>query len=114
MGQGEPLDNLDNVLKSTQILTADYGWAWSPRRITISTVGLRKNMKRLLDESECHVAVSLHSPIHEQRQALMPAERQFAISDIIQLLKQYDWSDASPLSTPCSQAPTTHLSTHAS
>ena len=92
MGQGEPLDNLDSVLKSTQILTADYGWAWSPRRITISTVGLRKNMKRLLDESECHVAVSLHSPIHEQRQALMPAERQFAISDIIQLLKQYDWS----------------------
>ena len=92
MGQGEPLDNLDNVLKSTEILTADYGWAWSPHRITISTVGLKMNMQRLLDESECHVAVSLHSPIHEQRLQLMPAEKQFAIADIVALLKEYDWS----------------------
>ncbi|NLV53823.1 MAG: 23S rRNA (adenine(2503)-C(2))-methyltransferase RlmN [Bacteroidales bacterium] len=92
MGQGEPLDNFDNVLKSTEILTADYGWAWSPRRITVSTVGLKTQMKRLLDESECHVAVSLHTPIHEQRQQLMPAEKQYAIADIIELLKQYDWS----------------------
>jgi 23S rRNA (adenine2503-C2)-methyltransferase len=92
MGQGEPLDNLDNVLKSTQILTADYGWAWSPRRITISTVGLKKNMRRLLDESECHIAVSLHSPIHEQRLQLMPAEKQFPIADIVALLREYDWS----------------------
>lgn len=92
MGQGEPLDNFDNVLKSTEILTADYGWAWSLRRITVSTVGLKTQMKRLLDESECHVAVSLHTPIHEQRQQLMPAEKQYAIADIIELLKQYDWS----------------------
>ena len=92
MGQGEPLDNLDNVLKSTQILTADYGWAWSPRRITISTVGLKATMCRLLDESECHIAVSLHSPIHEQRLKLMPAEKQFAIADIVSLLREYDWS----------------------
>ena len=92
MGQGEPLDNFDNVLKSTEILTADDGWAWSPRRITISTVGLKTNMRRLLDDSECHVAVSLHSPIHEQRLQLMPAEKQFAISDIVEMLKEYDWS----------------------
>lgn len=92
MGQGEPLDNFDNVLKSTQLLTADYGWAWSPRRITISTVGLHKNMHRLLDETECHVAVSLHTPIHEQRMLLMPAEKQFAIGDIITTLHRYDWS----------------------
>ena len=92
MGQGEPMDNLDNVLKTTEILTADYGWAWSPHRITISTVGLKSNMRRLLDESECHVAVSLHSPIHEQRLQLMPAEKQFAIADIVALLKEYDWS----------------------
>ncbi|MDE5549852.1 MAG: radical SAM protein, partial [Bacteroidaceae bacterium] len=92
MGQGEPLDNLDNVLKSIQILTADYGWAWSPRRITVSTVGLKTTMRRLLDESECHVAVSLHSPIPEQRLQLMPAEKQFAICDIVALLKEYDWS----------------------
>lgn len=92
MGQGEPLDNLDNVLKSIQILTADYGWAWSPRRITVSTVGMKTTMRRLLDESECHVAVSLHSPIPEQRLQLMPAEKQFAINDIVALLKEYDWS----------------------
>lgn len=92
MGQGEPLDNLDNVLKSTTILTADYGWAWSPHRITISTVGLKSHMRRLLDESECHIAVSLHSPIHEQRLQLMPAEKQFPIADIVALLREYDWS----------------------
>ncbi len=92
MGQGEPFDNLDNVMKSLDILTADYGWAWSPKRITVSTVGLKKNLHRYLDESECHLAVSLHSPIHEQRLQLMPAEKQFAIADIIELLKKYDWT----------------------
>lgn len=92
MGQGEPFDNLDNVMRSTEILTSDYGWAWSPKRITVSTVGLRKNLKRFLDESQCHLAVSLHSPIHEQRLSLMPAEKQFPAKDIIDLLKQYDWS----------------------
>lgn len=92
MGQGEPLDNWDNVLKSTQLLTADYGWAWSPRRITISTVGLKKNMRRLLEECECHIAVSLHTPIHEQRLSMMPAEKQFAIANIVEMLKKYDWS----------------------
>ena len=92
MGQGEPLDNIDNVLKSTEILTADYCWGWSPKRITVSTIGLKTKMRRLLEESECHVAVSLHSPIHEQRMQLMPAEKQFAIEDIVKMLKEYDWS----------------------
>ncbi|MBQ7157518.1 MAG: 23S rRNA (adenine(2503)-C(2))-methyltransferase RlmN [Bacteroidaceae bacterium] len=92
MGQGEPFDNLDNVMKSLDILTADYGWAWSPKRITVSTVGLKKNLQYYLDNSDCHLAVSLHSPIHEQRMQLMPAEKQFAIADIVELLKQYDWS----------------------
>lgn len=92
MGQGEPLDNFDNVMKSLDILTADYGWAWSPKRITVSTVGLKKNLRRYLDECECHLAVSLHTPIHQQRLQLMPAEKQFQISDIVALLKEYDWS----------------------
>ena len=92
MGQGEPFDNLDNVLRSTEVMTAEWGYAWSPRRITVSTVGLRKNLRRFLDESECHLAVSLHSPIHEQRLSIMPAEKQFAASDIIALLREYDWS----------------------
>lgn len=92
MGQGEPLDNYDSVMKSIELLTADYGLAWSPKRITVSSVGLKKNLVRFLDESEYHLAISLHSPLHEQRASLMPAEKQFAIADIIELLKKYDWS----------------------
>ena len=92
MGQGEPLDNYDAVMRSLELLQAPYGWAWSPRRITLSTVGLRKNLQRFLDESECHLAVSLHTPIHEQRLQLMPAERQFPIAEIVELLHRYDWS----------------------
>ena len=65
MGQGEPMDNLDNVLRATEILTAEYGWAWSPKRITVSSVGIKDKLKRFLEESDCQVAISLHSPIHE-------------------------------------------------
>lgn len=75
MGQGEPMDNLDNVLRATEILTADYGYAWSPKRITVSSVGVKNKLKRFIEESECHVAISLHSPVHEQRAMLMPAEK---------------------------------------
>ncbi len=92
MGQGEPMDNLDNVLKATEILKADYGLAWSPKRITVSSVGLRNKLQRFLDESDCHVAISMHSPIPEQRATLMPAERQMSITDIVELMKQYDFT----------------------
>ena len=92
MGQGEPMDNLDCVLTATGILTADYGFAWSPRRITVSSVGVKNKLKRFLDESECHVAISMHSPLTEQRQTLMPAERQMSIVETVGLLRQYDFS----------------------
>lgn len=92
MGQGEPMDNLDNVLRSTQILTAPYGWAWSPKRITVSSVGLKDKLQRFLNESDCQVAISLHSPIHEQREKLMPAEKGMAIKDVVNLLRDYDFS----------------------
>ena len=92
MGQGEPMDNLDNVLRATEILTADYGYAWSPKRITVSSVGIKGKLKRFLDESECHVAISMHSPLPEQRQRLMPAERQMSITEVVALLKQYDFT----------------------
>ena len=92
MGQGEPMDNLDNVLRATEILTADYGYAWSPRRITVSSVGVKNKLKRFLDESECHVAISMHSPLPEQRQTLMPAEKQMSIEETVALLRQYDFS----------------------
>lgn len=92
MGQGEPMDNLDAILQATQVLTADWGYAWSPRRITVSSVGVKNKLKRFLDESECHVAISMHSPLPEQRQMLMPAEKQMSITEVIDLLKQYDFS----------------------
>ena len=92
MGQGEPMDNLDNVLRATEVLTADWGYAWSPKRITVSSVGVPHKLKRFLDESQCHVAISMHSPIHEQRQQLMPAERAQSIAETVALLKQYDFT----------------------
>lgn len=92
MGQGEPMDNLDNVLRTTEVLTAAWGYAWSPKRITVSSVGVKNKFKCFLDESECHVAVSMHSPFHEQRVALMPAEKQMPISEVVDLLRQYDFT----------------------
>ncbi len=92
MGQGEPLDNLDNVLKATDILTAANGYAWSPKRITVSSVGVKNKLKRFLDESQCHVAISMHSPLPDQRLSLMPAERAMSIVETVALLRQYDFS----------------------
>ena len=91
MGEGEPMDNLDNVLRALEIMTAPYGLAWSPKRITVSTVGISA-MKRFLDESECHVAVSMHNPFAVERVQIMPAEKIFSITDVVSLLKQYDFS----------------------
>ena len=98
MGQGEPMDNLDAVLRATEILTAPYAWAWSPKRITVSSVGIRGKLRRFLDESECHVAISLHTPIAEQRAQLMPAERGYPISEVVDLLRQYDFTHQRRLS----------------
>lgn len=92
MGQGEPMDNLDAVLRATEILTADDGYQWSPKRITVSSVGIRGKLKRFLDESQCHVAISMHSPLHEQRRQLMPAEGQMTIEEVVALLRQYDFT----------------------
>ena len=92
MGQGEPMDNLDAVLRATEILTAPDGYAWSPKRITVSSVGIRSKLKRFLDESQCHVAISMHSPLPEQRSRLMPAERAMSIVEVVDLLKQYDFT----------------------
>ena len=92
MGQGEPMDNLDAVLRATEILCAPWGFAWSPKRITVSSVGIRGKLKRFLDESPCHIAISMHSPIHEQRQSLMPAEKSMSIEETVSLLRQYDFT----------------------
>ena len=98
MGMGEPMDNLDNVLRALEVLTADYGYAWSPKRITVSTVGLRKGLRRFIEESDCHLAISMHSPLPEQRESLMPAEKAYSITEMIDLLHDYDFSKQRRLS----------------
>ena len=98
MGMGEPLDNLDEVLKVLEVLTAPYGYGWSPKRITLSSIGLRKGLQRFIEESDCHLAISLHSPVPSQRLDLMPAERAFSITEIVDLLKNYDFSKQRRLS----------------
>lgn len=98
MGMGEPLDNLDEVLKALEIMTASYGYAWSPKRITLSTVGLRKGLSRFIEECDCHLAISLHSPIPQQRRELMPAEKAYSITEMVELLKKYDFSKQRRLS----------------
>lgn len=92
MGMGEPFDNLDAVLRALHLLTSDEGCRWSPRRITVSTVGLRRGLERFLRESQCHLAVSLHSPLPAQRAELMPAERAYSITELIDQLRRYDFS----------------------
>ncbi|MCL2561112.1 MAG: 23S rRNA (adenine(2503)-C(2))-methyltransferase RlmN [Rikenellaceae bacterium] len=92
MGMGEPLDNLDEALKSLEILTADWGYGWSPTRITVSTIGILPQLRQLLDRSKVHVAVSLHTPFAAERAELMPMEKAFPAKEIVALLKEYDFS----------------------
>jgi 23S rRNA (adenine2503-C2)-methyltransferase len=92
MGMGEPLDNYENVKKASELLQAEYGLAWSPRRITLSTIGLKSNLKRFLDESNCHLAISLHNPVANERAAIMPVEKSTSAASVIELLREYDWS----------------------
>lgn len=91
MGEGEPMDNLEHVLRALEIMTSEYGCGWSPKRITVSTVGIPV-MKRFLDESDCHIAVSLHNPFPAERSLIMPAEKLFSITDVVSMLRSYDWS----------------------
>lgn len=92
MGMGEPMDNLDEVMKAIEILTSDWGLGWSPHRITVSTVGIIPTMERFLNESECHLAVSMHSPFPEERSEIMPVEKRYPIHNVIDVIKKYDWT----------------------
>ena len=91
MGEGEPMDNIDHVLRSLQVMTEPWGCAWSPKRITVSTVGVVPGLERFLKESECHLAVSLHNPFGAEREEIMPIEKRYHLTDVVAMLKQYDW-----------------------
>ncbi|MCX6334018.1 MAG: 23S rRNA (adenine(2503)-C(2))-methyltransferase RlmN [Bacteroidia bacterium] len=92
MGMGEPLDNTAELLKSLEILTSEWGYGWSPTRITVSTIGLKNSIKEFLDKSRCHIAVSLHSPFDEERRALMPIQGTNSVRDILDIIRDFNFN----------------------
>ena len=92
MGMGEPLDNYDTVARVIGILTAPWGFGWSPKRITVSTIGVLPALRRFLDEQRCHLAVSLHDPFPEERLSLMPVQKAWDIREVLDLIRQYDFT----------------------
>lgn len=98
MGMGEPMDNIDPVLRAVEVLTAEWGLAWSPKRITVSSIGKTDSLRRLLDETKVHVAISVHSPFPDEREDLMPVERAFPVTQVMELMRGYDFAHQRRLS----------------
>ena len=92
MGMGEPMDNLDAVLQVIEILTAPWGMAWSPKRITVSSIGKVKELRELLNRTKVHIAISVHSPFSDERAGLMPVERAWPLTQVLELLREYDFA----------------------
>ena len=92
MGMGEPLDNWPEVSRALTVLTEPWGFAWSPKRITVSTIGVLPVLPRFLEESHCHLAVSLHNPFPAERAELMPVQKGWPLQDVVALLRRYDFS----------------------
>lgn len=92
MGMGEPLDNITELLKSLEILTSEWGYGWSPTRITVSTVGLKSSISEFLEKSRCHLAVSLHSPFDEERRTLMPIQRTNSVKEVLDIIRDFDFN----------------------
>lgn len=92
MGMGEPFDNTKEVLRALEILTSDYGYAWSPKRITVSTIGLIPGMEEFLEQSSCHLAISMHTPFAKERQEIMPVEKAYSLQEVLKIVRQYDFT----------------------
>src|SRR5512140_3570490 len=93
MGMGEPLDNISELIKSLDILTNDWGYGWSPSRITVSTIGLLSSIREFLEKSRCHLAVSLHSPFDEERRKLMPIQKTNSVQDVLEIIRNFDFNN---------------------
>ena len=91
MGMGEPLDNLSEVLRSLDVFTAEWGFALSPRRITVSTIGITPAMLEFLNRSEAHLAISLHTPFDEERRKLMPVQQVYPLKDVLKEIRSWDF-----------------------
>ena len=92
MGMGEPLDNFGNVMKAIGVLTADWGFGWSPKRITLSTIGVLPNLRKYLDSTRCHLAVSLHNPFPDERAEMMPVQKAWPVQEVIEMIREYDFT----------------------
>ncbi len=92
MGMGEPLDNFTNVMKAIEVLTADWGFGWSPKRITLSTIGVLPNLRKYLDSTRCHLAVSLHNPFPDERAEIMPVQKAWPVQEVIEMIREYDFT----------------------
>ena len=92
MGMGEPLDNLDRLLPTLEILTSAWGFGWSPTRITVSTAGVASRLERFLDATQVHLAVSLHNPFPHERAEIMPVEKAWPIREVVEILRRYDFT----------------------
>jgi 23S rRNA (adenine2503-C2)-methyltransferase len=89
MGMGEPLDNLEALLKACRVLTASWGLAISPANITVSTVGITPAVETFLNESNCNLTLSLYSPFPDERASIVPAERHYPAEGILNLMKKF-------------------------
>ena len=89
MGMGEPMDNFDNVIKASEIITSEWGLSISPRNVTVSSVGITPGVEKFLDRSSCNLTISLHSPFTEERKMIVPAEKLYPVQRIIEILKKY-------------------------
>lgn len=98
MGMGEPMDNLDAVLGAIEVLTESWGFAWSPKRITVSSIGKIKELRTLLETTKVHIAISVHSPFSQERLSLMPVEKAYPLKDVLALLSNYDFAHQRRLS----------------
>lgn len=98
MGMGEPLDNLDEVLKVIEILTSDWGLGWSPKRVTVSTVGVKPALQQLVQQTQVHVALSVHNANKDERGSMMPAERAWPVKEVLEMLGHYDFAHQRRLS----------------
>ena len=98
MGMGEPMDNPQAVERAIEIMTAPWGFAWSPKRITVSSIGKIDALRHLIEHTQVHIALSVHSPFAQEREGLMPVERAYPLSNVIGMLRGYDWAHQRRLS----------------
>jgi 23S rRNA (adenine2503-C2)-methyltransferase len=90
MGMGEPLANYDRLLRAIEVMTARWGLGISPRRITVSTVGLVPQLERLVRDTNVHVAVSLSSARDDVRDRIMPINRHYPLEELISACRRLD------------------------